>query len=49
MYFQFSYVFGVVEPLSVYIDTFGTAERSDREILEIISNNFDLRPGMIIR
>jgi len=48
---QVSYAIGVAHPLSVYVDTYGTARggRSDTDILAIINANFDLRPGVIIR
>jgi S-adenosylmethionine synthetase len=46
---QVSYAIGVPEPLSVYIDTYGTGTRPDAEILEIIKKNFDLRPGCLAR
>ncbi|KAI8097305.1 S-adenosylmethionine synthase [Halteromyces radiatus] len=46
---QFSYAIGVAEPLSVFVDTYGTSTRSESEILEIIKNNFDLRPGVIVK
>lgn len=46
---QLSYVIGVAHPLSVSIETFGTA-KVDEEIIEnLISKHFDLRPGAIIR
>jgi len=44
---QVSYAIGVAKPLSVYIDTYGTGNKSDAEILEIILKNFDLRPGVL--
>jgi len=47
--FQVSYAIGVAEPMSLFVDTYGTGIKSDYEILEIIKNNFDLRPGVIIR
>jgi len=47
--FQVSYAIGVAEPLSMYVDTYGTGVKSDAEILAIIKKNFDLRPGCIIR
>jgi len=47
--FQVSYAIGVPEPLSIYIDTYGTGKKSDTEILDIIKKNFDLRPGCIAR
>jgi S-adenosylmethionine synthetase len=46
---QVSYAIGVPEPLSVFVDTYGTAKRPEKEILEIVKKNFDLRPGVIIR
>jgi len=46
---QVSYAIGVAEPMSLFVDTYGTGVRSDQEILDIIQNNFDLRPGVIIR
>lgn len=46
---QLAYAIGVVEPLSVYVDTYGTGTKTNAEILEIIKKNFDLRPGAIIK
>ncbi|KAJ2162218.1 methionine adenosyltransferase sam2 [Coemansia sp. RSA 552] len=46
---QFSYAIGVAEPLSVYVDTYGTSSKSDKELVQIIRNNFDLRPGAIAK
>jgi S-adenosylmethionine synthetase len=46
---QVSYAIGVAEPLSVFIDTYGTGIKSNTELLEIVNKNFDLRPGMILR
>jgi S-adenosylmethionine synthetase len=46
---QFSYAIGVAEPTSVFVDTYGTGTKSNAEILEIIKNNFDLRPGCIVK
>jgi len=46
---QVSYAIGVAEPLSVYVDTYGTGVKSDAEILEIAKKNFDLRPGCLQR
>jgi len=46
---QVSYAIGVPEPLSIYIDTYGTGKKSDTEILNIIKKNFDLRPGCLQR
>ncbi|SAL96057.1 hypothetical protein [Absidia glauca] len=46
---QFSYAIGVAEPLSVFVDTYGTSTRSESEILDIVKKNFDLRPGVIVK
>jgi len=46
---QVSYAIGIAEPMSLFVDTYGTGIKSDEETLEIIRNNFDLRPGVIIR
>ncbi|KAJ3286769.1 methionine adenosyltransferase sam2 [Borealophlyctis nickersoniae] len=46
---QLSYAIGVAEPTSIYIDTYGTGKKTNSELLEIIKNNFDLRPGVIVK
>ncbi|KAI9851811.1 MAG: methionine adenosyltransferase sam2 [Thelocarpon superellum] len=46
---QFSYAIGVAEPLSIFVESYGTSERSSDELVEIIKNNFDLRPGVIVK
>jgi S-adenosylmethionine synthetase len=46
---QVSYAIGVAEPLSVFVDTYGTGVKSDPEILDIIKANFDMRAGMLVR
>ena len=46
---QVSYAIGVKEPLSIYVNTFGTGKVSDEEIIEVIKNNFDLTPEGIIK
>jgi S-adenosylmethionine synthetase len=46
---QLAYAIGKPEPLSIYVNTFGTSEYSDEEIVAKIKENFDLRPGMIIK
>ncbi|KAI5450061.1 methionine adenosyltransferase sam2 [Naganishia albida] len=46
---QLSYAIGVAEPLSIFVDTYGTGKKSDAELVEIIRNNWDLRPGVIVR
>ena len=45
---QLSYAIGKAEPLSIYVDSYGTGKVSDEKILEIIKKNFDLRPYAII-
>eukprot|EP00731_Ephydatia_muelleri_P025709 Em0017g792a len=46
---QVSYAIGVAQPLSIYVDTYGTSDKSNGEIIRIIRKNFDLRPGMIVK
>jgi len=46
---QVSYAIGMKEPLSVYINTFGTSTKSDDELVELIKNKFDLTPAGIIK
>jgi len=46
---QVSYAIGVAHPTSVAVETFGTGHIPDAKIVELIENNFDLRPGAIIR
>jgi len=46
---QLSYAIGVAQPLSIYVDTYNTASKSDVELVNIIKRNFDLRPGAIIK
>ncbi|MFA4995823.1 MAG: methionine adenosyltransferase [Patescibacteria group bacterium] len=46
---QLAYAIGKPEPLSVYVNSFETGKISDEEIAKKIENNFDLRPGMIIK
>jgi S-adenosylmethionine synthetase len=46
---QISYAIGVAEPLSLFIDSFGTGRLPDHELLQIVKENFDLRPGAIVR
>ena len=46
---QVAYAIGVAHPLSVNIETFGTGKIADEKIAELILENFDLRPGAIIR
>lgn len=46
---QLSYAIGVANPTSVMVDTFGTGKVSDEKLVEIIRENFDLRPAGIIK
>lgn len=46
---QISYVIGIAEPTAVYVNTFGTAEVSDRVIEQAVREIFDLRPYSIIQ
>jgi len=46
---QLSYAIGVAQPTSVMVDTFGTGKVSDNKLVEIVRENFDLRPAGIIK
>jgi len=46
---QLSYAIGVARPLSITIFSYGSSTKSEAELLEIVNNNFDLRPGMIVK
>ncbi|TVY50075.1 S-adenosylmethionine synthase [Lachnellula occidentalis] len=46
---QLSYAIGVAEPLSIFVETYGTSDKSSDELVEIIRANFDLRPGVIVK
>jgi S-adenosylmethionine synthetase len=46
---QLSYAIGVAEPLSLFVETYGTSDKSSEELVEIIHKNFDLRPGVIVK
>ena len=46
---QLSYAIGVARPTSINVDTFGTGKLSDTKLVELIRENFDLRPAGIIR
>ena len=46
---QLSYAIGVAHPTSVHVETFGTGKVSDSKLVEIIRENFDLRPAGIIK
>ncbi|XP_064172921.1 S-adenosylmethionine synthase isoform X1 [Anguilla rostrata] len=46
---QVSYAIGVAHPLSVSLFTYGSSQKSEKELLHIVNDNFDLRPGVIVR
>ncbi|KAH0483389.1 MAG: hypothetical protein KVP17_002942 [Porospora cf. gigantea B] len=48
---QVAYSIGVAEPLSLFVDSFGTSAEgySDKDLLEVVYKNFDFRPGCLIR
>jgi len=47
---QVSYAIGLADPLSIYVDTYGTVceGKTDEDLMRIIKNNFCFRPGSII-
>ncbi len=45
---ELAYAIGVAEPVSIYIDTFGTGQLSNAEIVKLVQDNFDLTPKGII-
>jgi len=46
---QVSYAIGVAEPLSVTVFDYGTGTKSPQELMKIVKENFDLRPGRIVK
>lgn len=46
---ELAYAIGKVEPVSVYVDTYGTGRVADNDIAEFIKNNFDLSPSGMIK
>ncbi|KAM8858951.1 S-adenosylmethionine synthase isoform 1-T2 [Spinachia spinachia] len=46
---QVSYAIGVAQPLSISLFTYGSSKKTESELLQIVNNNFDLRPGVIVR
>ena len=46
---QLSYAIGVAQPTSIMVDTFGTGKLADHKLVDIIRENFDLRPAGIIK
>ena len=47
---QVSYAIGLADPLSIHVDSYGTVQdgRTDEDLMRIIKNNFNFRPGNII-
>ena len=45
---ELAYAIGVAQPVSIFVDTFGTGKISDDEIMKLVESNFDLRPRAII-
>ena len=46
---QLAYAIGVAKPLSVFVSSYGTGVKNDKELLKIVNANFDLRPGVIVK
>jgi S-adenosylmethionine synthetase len=46
---QVAYAIGVAHPLSITIFSYGSSTKTEAELLEIVKNNFDLRPGKIVQ
>lgn len=46
---QLAYAIGVANPVSINVDTYGTGKVSDAKLVELVRNNFDLRPAGIIK
>ncbi|MCJ1475908.1 methionine adenosyltransferase sam2 [Lambiella insularis] len=46
---QLSYAIGVAEPTSMFVESYGTSDKSSDELVAIIRDNFDLRPGVIVK
>ncbi|KKY23903.1 putative s-adenosylmethionine synthetase [Phaeomoniella chlamydospora] len=46
---QLSYAIGIAEPTSLFVETYGTSDKSSEELVEIVLKNFDLRPGVIVK
>ena len=44
-----SYAIGVAEPVSIFIDTYGTSKYSNKQLLSAVLKNYDLRPGKIVQ
>ncbi|XP_048759666.2 S-adenosylmethionine synthase-like [Ostrea edulis] len=46
---QVSYAIGIPEPISITVFSYGTSKYSEKQLLDVINKNFDLRPGKIVK
>ncbi|KAG7275860.1 hypothetical protein CRUP_033273 [Coryphaenoides rupestris] len=46
---QVAYAIGVAHPLSISLFTYGSSQKNEKQLLQIVNKNFDLRPGFIVR
>lgn len=46
---QISYAISVSHPLSISVFDYGTSDRDEDQLLQIVQKNFDLRPGIIVK
>lgn len=46
---QVAYAIGLAEPLSITVFDYGTSKLSERQLLDVVRKNFDLRPGKIVK
>lgn len=46
---QLSYAIGIPEPTSIFVESYGTSDKTSDELVAIIHKNFDLRPGVIVK
>ena len=44
-----SYAIGVAEPMSIFVDSYGTSWYTNEQLTDIVKHNFDLRPGAIVK
>lgn len=46
---QVSYAIGIAQPISITVFSFGTSRLTQKQLVQVVNDNFDLRPGIIIR
>ncbi|CAO1613756.1 unnamed protein product [Jaminaea pallidilutea] len=46
---QSAYAIGVARPVGLFVETYGTSKHTDADLVELIENNFDLRPGVMVK